>query len=360
MDWLLCNQDVPILEFSSHEDEYGEILVQEKVWLSDLRPIGYLDLQSFLEGRRAPKHRKHIEQLLEQYGCRQLDGFLQVSHALSLNDTFWVKEIGSDLRWVDVSLYDNDFDEIIAEAALNGSLSESDLSSTSPEFGTDGYYAKCWKREHDGIFLYKAGSATYELEPLSEFLAAQLSGVLCHAAVPYEMRFHHGRLVSVCPLFTSARIGMAKASAVVGKDRTIAGLLRYFESIGSGDAFRRMLILDAVIFNVDRHLGNFGVLFDTSNMKLHGMAPVFDHNRSLLFDLDADQLDHVERYLAHLAPRLGSDFVTVAKGLMTDEIRSDLRNLEGFRFAGHPTISVEAHRLEKLSAIVNAQIHRLI
>ena len=70
MDWLLCNQDVPILEFSSHEDEYGEILVQEKMWLSDLRPIGYLDLQSFLEGRRAPKHRKHIEQLLEQYGCR--------------------------------------------------------------------------------------------------------------------------------------------------------------------------------------------------------------------------------------------------------------------------------------------------
>ena len=121
-----------------------------------------------------------------------------------------------------------------------------------------------------------------------------------------------------------------------------------------------MLVLDAVIFNVDRHLGNFGVLFDTSNMKLHGMAPVFDHNRSLLFDLDADQLDHVERYLAHLAPRLGTDFVTVAKGLMTDEIRSDLRNLEGFRFAGHPTISVEAHRLEKLSAIVNAQIHRLI
>ncbi|MDR3767669.1 MAG: hypothetical protein Q3Y08_11665 [Butyricicoccus sp.] len=121
-----------------------------------------------------------------------------------------------------------------------------------------------------------------------------------------------------------------------------------------------MLILDAVIFNVDRHLGNCGILFDTSTMKLHGMAPVSDHNRSLLFDLDTDQLDHAERYLPYLAPRLGTDFVTVAKGLMTDEIRNDLKNLKGFQFAEHPTIQVEDHRLDKLSSTVNEQICKLI
>lgn len=360
MDWILLNKDTPFLEFSTQEDEFGDVMALERTWFSSLRPIGYKSLLSFLEGRRAPKHRKHIEQLLAQYGCRTLDGFLQVSHTLSLNDTFWVKQANSQLCWRDVSLYQNDFDEIIAEAALNGSFSEQSLSSTSPEFVTDGYYAKCWKRESDGIYLYKAGSATYELEPLSEYLAAQISNILCPDAVPYDMRFHHGRLVSTCPLFTSESIGLAKTAAITREERSISGLLEYFRSIGSEDAFRRMMILDAIILNTDRHLGNFGVLFDTDTMQVKTMAPVFDNNRSLLFDLDADQLSHAERYITRLTPRLGSDFIIVAKALMTDEIRNDLKNLYSFAFQEHPQIPVTDNRLEKLSSVVNGQIRQLI
>ena len=130
MDWILLNKDTPFLEFSTQEDEFGDVMALERTWFSSLRPIGYKSLLSFLEGRRAPKHRKHIEQLLAQYGCRTLDGFLQVSHTLSLNDTFWVKQADSQLCWRDVSLYQNDFDESIAEAELNGSFSEQSLFST--------------------------------------------------------------------------------------------------------------------------------------------------------------------------------------------------------------------------------------
>lgn len=360
MDWILLNKDVPLLEFSTQADEFGDVTAQEKAWLSPLRPIGYMSLQDFLEGRRAPKHRKHIEQLLAQYGCHTLDGFLQVSHALSLNDTFWVKQAGSPLCWQDVSLYQNDFDEIIAEAALNGSFGEPSLSSTSPEFATDGYYAKCWKRERDGIYLYKGGSATYELEPLSEYLAAQISSLLCPGAVSYDMRLHHGRLVSTCPLFTSESMGLAKMSAIARGEHSIARLLSYFRSIGSEDAFRRMMVLDAVILNTDRHLGNFGVLFNTDTLQIQAMSPVFDNNRSLLFDLDSDQLDQAEQYAAHLAPRFGSDFIVVAKALMTDDIRSDLKNLRGFAFREHPQIPVEDQRLEKLDRVVNGQIQKLL
>ena len=80
-------------------------------------------------------------------------------------------------------------------------------------------------------------------------------------------------------------MGLARA-ATLTKDRTISGFLRYFESIGSGDAFRRMCVLDALILNVDRHSGNFGVLYDNGTMQVQKMTPVFDNNRSLLFDLD--------------------------------------------------------------------------
>ena len=202
-----------------------------------------------------------------------------MTRALSLNDTFWVKRETSPLKWEEVSLYCNPFDEVISQAAFDGSLTSSTFSSTSPEFATDGYYAKCWKREQDGIYLYKAGSATYELEPLSEYLAAQLSSILCPGAVPYDMRFHHGRLVSTCPLFTSESVGLAKMAAIAREDRSISVLLEYFRSIGSEDAFRRMMVLDAIILNTDRHPGNFGVLFDTDTMQVKTMAPVFFRNQ---------------------------------------------------------------------------------
>ena len=80
---------------------------------TDLRPIGLQSLTAWLEKRRAPKRRKHMEQLLEQYGCVGLEGFLRVTHALSLNDTFWVKEESETLCWDEASLYRNEFDALM-------------------------------------------------------------------------------------------------------------------------------------------------------------------------------------------------------------------------------------------------------
>lgn len=355
--YLLLNKDAPVLSFCCRRNEFGEPEFFEEQWLTSLRPIGYQNLTAFLERRKAPKHRKHIQQLLEQYGCDDLEGFLRFTHALSLNDTFWVREAGSSLTWGEVSLYENPFSKIISEAAFDGIISQTDLSSTSPEFGTDGQYAKCWIRETDGIFLYKSGSAHYEIEPLSEYLAAQLSCRLCPGAVIYDMDHYRGKLVSKCPLFTSEKTGLAKAGAVFhGKECTIPELLTYFENIGSGDAFRRMCILDAIILNTDRHYGNFGVLFDTDTLEIRGMAPVFDHNRSLLSELDNDRLAEPAWYLRHCKPRLGQDFIRNAKGLLTDEIRGELEALRDFAFHQHPGISVEQARLDRLNKIVQSQI----
>lgn len=359
--YTLMNQDIPILDFICRRNDFDEPEFSELQWHSVYRPIGYRNLTSFLEKRKAPKHRKHIQQLLEQYGCEDLEGFLRITHGLSLNDTFWIREAASTLAWQDVSLYTNEFSEIISHAAFDGTISETDLSSTSPEFGTDGRYAKCWVREADGIYLYKSGSAHYEIEPLCEYLASQLSEVLCPGAVPYDMDFHHGKLACKCPLFTSERIGLAKAGAVFqGQEHTLPELLRFFASIGSEDAFRRMCVLDAIILNTDRHYGNFGVLFDTITMEIRGMAPVFDQNRSLLPELDNDQLADPEKYLQLYHPRLGKDFVLTARALLTDTIRSDLEQLRAFTFQQHPTIHVEQERLDALSKIVQGQIQKIL
>ncbi len=355
MQYILMNKDESWASFSCVQDEFGEESAILDEWYTDLRPLGLQSLTAWLEKRKAPKHRKHIEQLLEQYGCAGLEGFLHVTHALSLNDTFWVREASETLDWDEVSLYRNEFDALIAQAAFSGIISAEFLSSTSPEFGTDGYYAKCWVREPDGIYLYKGGSDTYEIEPLSEFLACQLAAQICPQAVDYDLDFYHHRLISKCRLFTDEQYGLIKISDFPNRPTTVSELLRLYEMFGAEDALRRMFVLDALILNTDRHLGNFGFLFDNQTMEIQKPAPVFDHNRSLLFDLDENQLANPDWYISKCRPRIGADFIKTARGMLTDEIRQELKTLDGFRFVPHPTIELPEERLNRLSQIVERQ-----
>ena len=198
------------------------------------------------------------------------------------------------------------------------------------------------------------------MEPLSEFLASQLASILCPDYVDYDLGFYRGRLISKCRLFTSEKYGLAKAAGIFSETRTIPVMLDYFEKLGSGDDFRRMCVLDALIFNPDRHYGNFGIMFDTDTMKPMCMCPVFDNNRSLFPDLDQNQLEHPDWYLERCRPIIGKDFLVTARGLLTQEIRSDLKNLLGFQFRQHEAITAPRERLDALSAIVNRQIKAIL
>ena len=269
MLFLLMNKDTKWLLFDCYEDEFGFVAGKEIEWYTESRPIGYDNIGDFLDARKAPKHRKHIAELLKKYGCESIENFLKLTHALSLNDTFWVKQPESTLSWNDVSLYRNEFDELVSNAAFDGVISSTTLSSTSPEFGTDGAYAKCWQRENGTAYLYKSGSDTYEIEPLSEYLATQVADILCRNNAKYELTFYHGRLASKCKLFTSERFGLVKLSALpVSNRRNPAAFLKFAEQYGSEDLMRRMFVLDALILNIDSIWGMLGSFSTTIRCKL--------------------------------------------------------------------------------------------
>ena len=46
--------------------------------------------------------------------------------------------------------------------------------------------------------------------------------------------------------------------------------------------FVRMIFLDTIVANPDRHTANFGLLRDIKTGKLIGFAPLFDHNMALI------------------------------------------------------------------------------
>lgn len=362
--FYLMNKDCKILSFQTVRDEFQDVEILELERYSDKLPIGFQNMKQWVENRKAPKHREHIDQLLKSCGCQDLDGYLRVTYALNLNDTFWVKPIESAKKWADVSLYKNEFDETIAHIAFEGGMYGEQFTTTSPEFTTDGAFAKCWIREDDEIFLLKrgmTGGRNLGKEPYCEMYASQIAAKICpDNYVPYEVVRYRGELASKCPLFTSEQIGFAPIFKCMESGAGIAKQLQYFESIGSGDDFRRMLVLDALIVNTDRHMGNYGILFDTDTLEPIKMAPVFDHNQGLLPFAEKEEFDHIDKYLESRPTRIGNDFNEVAHMVLTPEIESDLKKLRGFRFERNTKLGFPEERLVQLENVVNMQIENVL
>lgn len=351
------NSQVAVFQKSKDQLDNGFVMISER---KEKLPIGFQDINSWLDKRQAAKHREHLRRLMAQCGCLNSEGFIKITHATSLNDTFWVKDADEDVSWEAVSLYQNEFNEVISRISFEGTgLFGIDFSTTTPEFSTEGSFEKCWKRETDNIFLYKRGSTGARnagLEPYSEFYAGQVGKIICKDFVDYSLTTLYKKTASKCELFTDEQNGFVSLSTLFQRRMTPREMLEYYSSIGSEDTFRRMVVFDAVTFNTDRHMGNHGVIFDNDSLTVKRMAPVFDNNQSLLPYAEDEDFQQIGIYLESKIPRIGDDFVNIAKSVMTSEIRSDLINLHGFKFSYVESDRFSRQRLLAIEKIINRQI----
>ncbi len=357
--FLLLNKDEVLASF--HVDaRFDEIQVDNVYWSA---PSWIGDLAAFIAARRAPKKRENIAELLKLSGCDTILGYLQISHALSLVDTFWVKPQGSPLAWKDVSLYTHDFNEVIAKTAFEGGLHGMDLSTTSPEYGTDGTFAKCWIRENDEIKMLKKGSSGARntgLEPYSEFYASQIIKAFTDEFVPYDLHSVGGRVCSVCPIFTSEEYGFLPYADIDRGNSALPQVIKNMERFGLEDKVKQMFVIDAVIMNEDRHKNNFGFLVDNGTQEIVGMAPLFDHNLSLLPYAEEDQFADIDAYLEQKGPRLADSWVRSAARCLTPQTRKKLINLLDFKFEKHPKFNLPAWRLDCLNKLVRRMVEDIL
>ena len=114
-----------------------------------------------------------------------------------------------------------------------------------------------------------------------------------------------------------------------------------------------MLVFDAVIYNEDRHFGNFGVLRDNHTGKIIKPAPIFDNGLSLFNFAMAEDLENLSEYAKTRTPPYGVSFDEVCKAVMGSKQKSQLRKLLNFNFTRHPSINLPEDRL----AAIEAQIH---
>ena len=210
---FLMNRDEIIAVFEKKDSSY--LLLGNK---KEKMPIGFQTLENWLKRRNSASHNGYLYSLLEKCGCNNENEFLSLTHAASLNDTFWVSNGTELLGWDDVSPYRNSFSEPVSKLAFEGTgdfeeaVIISDSKDCFPDLSTEGSFRKCWKREGGEIFLYKqgeSGARNVGLEPYSEVLAAELAQKICRNAVSYELAELYGKTASKCRLFTSEQYGYA-------------------------------------------------------------------------------------------------------------------------------------------------------
>ncbi len=358
-EYILMNKNVKIAAFYINDVLDTIFVTEQYVKL----PYWIEDIGAFIRNRRAPKHRENMARLLKESGCDTLRGFLDITHALSLVDTFWVRPAESRLTWEKVSLYTHRFNEVIAKTAFEGGLHGRELSTTSPEYGTDGSFAKCWIRENGVIRMLKRGSsgaANAGLEPYSEYYASQIIREFTDEYVSYDLRTVNGRVCSVCDIFTSESLGFLPFDSVSTRNTDIIRVLNKAKEYGLESSFRRMFVIDAVILNEDRHKNNFGFLVENDSQKIAGMAPLFDHNISLLPYAMEDDFEDIDKYLEIKGPRIGSDWIPAAAACLDSGMRKKLIQLSDFKFQKHPKYNLPDWRLEALERIIQQNIKKIL
>lgn len=376
MVYELRHFDTPLLRFSAENGAEPDIRI---LWLDgnkknllplDLPELTDAGLSFWLRHRTIPKNRAYVDSILGRMGLsinRPMD-VIRVSKGLSLNDCYWVTEEHFDGTFAQYNLYDNRFSRVLGQIAFTGAGSSGgSIFSSSPEFTTNGMLPKCWRRENGVIRLYKGGTegaSNLGFEPYSEFLAAQIAQVLEIDAIPYGLSNWKGRLCSTCTLFTDKALSFVPVSRLV-REGGIKAVRRFYAELGDDfvRALNDMFVLDAVIFNTDRHFGNFGVLVDSETNRIVAPAPLFDHGNSLFSLAGADALANekaVLKYADHLKPCVYDSFTEEAKAVLTHEKKNRLRRLLDYRFRRHNKYHLPDKRLTLIETAVHARAAELL
>lgn len=366
--------DDEILTFILHEKGLEGLKSHIVSVNEDMKNLFPLDLDltddgilKWLERRVIPKNRAFVDEILKTLGLslNNTKGIIDVCKGLSLNDSYWVVPADFNGTFKEFNLYENRFSEVLSLVAYTGVGTANQAFTTSPELTTQGMLRKAWRFiEDDGIYLYKGGTegfANSGNEPYSEYYACQIAKAMGLNAVEYDLENWKGILASKCKIFTDIDTSFVSIGRIV-KSGGIKGCLDYYESLGTdfSESLKSMLIFDAVIYNEDRHFGNFGVLRDNHTGKIISPAPIFDNGLSLFnYAMDNDIKD-LDSYAKTRSNPYGISYESICAEVMGTKQKNQLRKLIDFKFTRHPSINLSEERLIAIEKHIQSRVRKLL
>lgn len=322
-------------------------------------------LTRWLRHRTIPANRAYAQNFLSKNGLNENDfiGILQICKGLSLTDCYWVTHLDDQKTFAEVNLFDNRFSQVLSQIAFTG-YGSSPVSKfrSSPEFTTNGMLPKAWRRKEGKVLLYKGGTsglANTGKEPYSEFYAAQVAEAMGIPHVTYGLSKWKEQLCSTCELFTSKDVSFVPASTLINTSK-ISKIIDWYDDHGWKNDLADMLVLDAIIRNTDRHLGNFGFLVDNHTNQLLRPAPVFDNGLSLYCYVMDNDLSNLPEQEKTLAPALYANFDEVALHVIGQKQKQELRHLLTFRLKKHSRYNLSDERVKMLESSIQEKARYLL
>lgn len=219
--------------------------------------------------------------------------------------------------------------------------------------------------EHGEIYLFKGGSsgaANTGNEPYSEFYACQIAQTMGLNVVSYDLERWKGILASKCKLFTDIDTSFVPIGRLV-RSGGLQACLDYYAELGEdfAESIHSMLVFDAVIYNEDRHFGNFGIMRDNHSDDIIAPAPLFDHGLSLFNYAMPEDIKNLDEYAKTRFPVYGdTSFERICSEVMGRIQIQQLRHLIGFTFKRHSFINWPEERLIAVEKHLQKRIRQLL
>ena len=309
MNCTLMHKNTPVADIQIAED-IGVIIEIGTVHNSAHLPVGTVSmfgkdkgkisrkkLNDWWAGRSIPASRDGLTDILFSVGS-SLTSILPIKcFGLSLSDQYWICPESSGLKWSGINFFENDFSKDVGEM-LFGKVPE-DLESInliSPDNTSDGWLKKKWVIINGKRMLMKGGSGFFQQEPLNEIVACTIMKRLGIDHIPYTLTFEGDTPYSLCETFITPETELIPAWRIIearkrdNQDNALTHLLRCAEDLGIPNiepALEKMLVLDYIIANTDRHYNNFGFIRNVETLKWQGLAPIYDSGTSLWHDTHA-------------------------------------------------------------------------
>lgn len=372
--FTLKQYDTPLLSFEIEDDplegQRCKILRLEdenRACLPAGIAVSDAGLMKWLRDRIIPKNRAHADSLLAKCGLSHSDirGILRVCRGLSLNDCYWVVEDGFDGTFADFNLYEHDFVKVLSLIAYTGyGSSRAAGFSSSPEFTTSGMLRKGWRRMGGKVLLYKggtSGAANAGNEPYSEYYASQVAERMGLPHVNYGLSKWKGCLCSTCELFCDISHSYVPIYRFI-ENATLRRVAEFLRSLGDAyySAFADMLIFDALIYNEDRHFGNFGLMVDNRTNQPCAFALLFDHGISLFNYAMQDDLADLDAYARTRSSSYGVPFENIVGEFVAPRHREQLRRMIGYRFENSSKYRLPAKRLRAIEKHLQKRVQMLL
>lgn len=269
------------------------------------------NFNKWLRGRAIDEHRTNSRLLkrILRLADRSDEEVVLNANAVTITDTYWVKPIDSELTYDDVRFRDNIFDMV----ALIGDSSGFDYPKTrTPELTNIGSFEKCWQHNPDGWYMLKRGNNE---ELFSEVFVYELGRQLGFNMAEYFYDAEHNS-VKTKDFTNGASVNLEDAEGIIKDAFDFSAAYDAFAGISRSVAadYAKMLYLDALVMNFDRHIHNFGILRSPESGEILSFAPNFDNNNSLFVNSAAKNgkisegfiTDYCDFFAEHLEEELPS------------------------------------------------------